>query len=206
MARKNEGATRRGFLGSLGAAAALPLFPTLATHAAPAGEGLDALASIGEAFRSAYLAELARFAESLRPRFESGELRAYRSPVDDPKRIPGTTGWGDECFTRSNSPQYALDRMAGEHFGITMTTTRAPDGSDWYDGDALRAHMILAVSPHAEATGEGANHPCDHACESIGWDLIAYARERGWYTPTEDEFDDPREYLAEQHREAFGEA
>lgn len=96
--------------------------------------------------------------------------------------------------------------MAGEHFGIAMSKTETPDGGLWFDGDGFRAYMILAVSPHAEATGEGAEHPCDHACESVAWDVIAYARERGWYTPAEDENPDPLEYYAEQRREALGAA
>jgi len=193
-----NGTTRRGFLGRLGAAAALAAVPgACAAHGGAAtGSGLDTVTALGEALRAAYLAELARFAEALRPRFASGELRAYRD-VDDRQRIPGTTGWGDECFTHSESPQYLLGRIVGEHFGIEWTEDPTSDGGVRSVGDSALAYAILAASPHADVTGEGADHPCDHACESVAWDVIAYARERGWYAPAEDEHPDPMDEAAE---------
>ncbi len=104
------------------------------------------------AWRAAYLAEVERFAETLRPRFASGELRAERSPEDDQERIPGTTGWGDECFTHDPTPEEVIERLVEEHFGIAVTKTPDAHGGVVFDGDASAAHLILAVSPHSEAT------------------------------------------------------
>jgi hypothetical protein len=137
--------------------------------------------------REAYRAELERFAETLRPRFESGELRAERE--GDYRRIPGTTGWSSDCFTH-DSPRWEIERLAEDYFGVTFTERPMSDGGG-FDGDSARAHLVLAASPHAGFTGEGAEHPCDHARESVAWDVIALARDRGWYVPTPDEFEDP---------------
>jgi hypothetical protein len=168
--------TRRGFLGSLGAVAALPLFPSLATHPAPSGSWTDAVGTHVESFRAAFLAELARFAETLRPQFEAGELRAYR----------------DGDYEKIEAPQRKLERLCEAHFGLEVTERRKKDGGAWIDGDTTRARLILAVSPRADATGEGSDvHPCDHAREAVAWDVIAVARERGWYTSTDDEDPDP---------------
>lgn len=189
MARKNEGTTRRGFLGSLGVAAALPLFPTPATHVGAPGSFTEAVSTHADGFRAAYLAELARFAESLRPRFVAGALRAFRE--NDHRRKPGATGWGDDAYI-NDSPQWEVERLAAEHFGVTFARRTLRNGDEVIDGDSARARLILAVSPHADSTGEGDNvHPCDHARESVGWDVIAYARAQGWYTPTDDETQDP---------------
>lgn len=76
--RQTKEVSRRGFIGTIGAAAAataLPLFPALARQPAPQGNWPGAVSTHADGFRAAYLAELVRFAESLRPRFESGELR-----------------------------------------------------------------------------------------------------------------------------------
>jgi hypothetical protein len=62
-----------------------------------------------------------------------------------------------------------------------------------FDGDAARAYLVLAASPHAEATRNTQLHPGHHAQEAAAWDVIAIARARGWYTPTEDECADPLE-------------
>jgi hypothetical protein len=170
MARNDT--TRRGFLGALGAVAALPLFPALATHASPSGRWADAMTGHGESLRALYLAELARFAESLRPRFQAGELRAYRE--DD-----------------HGSPQWEVERLAAAHFGVKVTERTLANGDTLYLGDEVRARLILAASPRTGVTGEGETVVCNHAREAVGWDVIGYARERGWYTPTADETQDP---------------
>jgi hypothetical protein len=71
---------------------------------------------------------------------------------------------------------YELERLCAAHFG--------------FEGDEARAHLILAASPHAAATGEWMR-PCNHAKEAVAWDVIEIARERGWYTPPKDEAADP---------------
>jgi hypothetical protein len=179
--KRNEGVSRRGFIAACGAAAA--------AVAVPVGVGAGALpksASIGEqasrarrdasetyraAWRVAYLEELEQLADAMRPGFQAGEFYSFR-------------GDGDE-----GGGQRRTENACARHFGLGVT----PD--EWEEGGvgSGTARMILAVSPHADVTGEGSLYPCDHARESVAWDVIAVARERGWYTPTHDECGDPLE-------------
>lgn len=129
--------------------------------------------------RAAYLAEVERFAETLRPRFEAGELRGFRS--------------GDGEMEFEHSPRNMLERLCAAHFG--METTEHPGkrpGWTSIDGDDQGAYLILAVSAFASAVEEAAqgtfyDHPAHHAVEAISWDVLAVATSRGWYQMTEDE-------------------
>ncbi len=151
--------TRRGFLGTLGAAAAAvtaaPIVPA-ALPAAPPGS---------------YLAELERFAQTLEPRFRSGELHAYREGDD-------RSGYRD--------PIFGIQDLCSEHFGLTVKLIRTVNG-ERLRGHHTRAAFVLDASPHTDVTGDGAFTACDHATEAAAWDLVAYAREAGWYVPTADE-------------------
>ena len=190
--------SRRGFLGVAAVGAAATLIPM--QTALPCGRE-EAVGATGwaeakgmlEPFRAAYLAELERFALTLEPRFRSGELRATRSPEDDQKRIPGTTGWGAECFTSGRSPQDEVGDLCAAHFRVEVTTTVDPEdeGRSWFEGDEATAHLILAVSPHGPFIDDGYDHVAYQARDAIAWDVIALARARGWYVPTETEFGDP---------------
>jgi hypothetical protein len=180
----SAGTGRRRFLGACGVigAAALPCAAAGAAILAPSA-GLagwswaDFRTGLIPSLQAAYLAELERFAETLRPRFESGELRAFR---DGDENAAGT------------SPQWEVERLCAVHFGLQVTKSENASGWEQYDGDAATAHAILAASPHAEYTADVVYyHPADHATSSAAWDVIALARARGWYVPTPDECEDP---------------
>jgi hypothetical protein len=170
--------TRRGFLATVGAAAAATTVPKVATAAPSTWTG--AAGFHGAALRAAYLAEIARFAETLRPRFEKGELRAF-ADADD----------GEDHQT---SPHWEVERVVAEHLGLEVE--RIPhewrtEGPQAHRGDMTTAFLVLAASPHAESTADGYHHPCFHAQTAAGWDLIAYARARSWYTLAPGECADP---------------
>lgn len=178
---KTKSVSRRGFLATCGAAAASTTLPSPAFSAPSPAAGKAALV---EGIRSWYAAELERLGEQLRPRFEAGELRAYRD--EDHQRIPGTTGWGDECFT-NGSPQWEIDRLVKAHFGLA--TWRV---GNWIEGDRETAHMILAVSRFGDAVMEcPADHAADHAVDAVTWDVIVMAQARGWYVPSPDDTEPP---------------
>lgn len=190
MAKTTNEVSRRGFIGAIGAAAATAAaaaaaaHPALALGAPTAAVGLrwttaleawpDAVAEMKAAtdaivarFRPAYLAEVRRFAEELRPRFESGELYGYRSEDED--------------------GMDRLENLCAERFGVEVR--QVPDDVRYYVGDEETANMINAVSPsapHWEPESEW-NHPgyCAKAC--IAFDVIAVARALGFYEPTPDE-------------------
>lgn len=110
-------------------------------------------------FRPLYLAEVARFAEALRPQFEAGELRGYREEIDGVDLGRAT-------------PLERLEDMCAEHFGLR--TDHAAEG------------LVISVSPSAAAatlSGAGVRN----AVFACAWDVLAVARARGWYTPTRDE-------------------
>jgi hypothetical protein len=176
MAENKSSVTRRGFLAGCGVVAIAAGLPTPAM-AAPTWASAK---SLSEALRAAYLAEVERLAMALRSRFESGELRGFRSGDDD--------GGGA-------SPHWEVERLAAAWFGLEVARDEDGDsGSVTIDADARAAHLILAASPHAESTdcaGGGWNHVCYHAHSAAAWDVIALARERGWYVPTADESEDP---------------
>jgi hypothetical protein len=158
--------TRRGFLGTLGVAVAASALP-VAGVAAPAGARGTA-APHRAAWRADYLRELEDLAATLRPHFEAGRLHSWRASQDDCPAVR------------------ELERRCGNYFGL-------PDDPDsWEAGVGNEsAWMILAVSPHAASTGDGGAYAVDHAREAVAWDVVAIARERGWYVPAEDENEDP---------------
>jgi len=172
MARENT--TRRAFLLTTGAAAAAAAaLPASARTAPAAADWREALAQL-PALRAAYLAEVGRFAETLRPRFESGELHSYRENDDMAESRAGQ---------RYESPDREIGELFGNYFGI---------GVYGAEGDSEIARVILALSPHADASGVGSDvDPRDHAREAAAWDVIVHARHAGWYEPTEDESLDP---------------
>lgn len=178
MTTNREGTTRRGFMAACGAAAAATALPAVAIgEAAGSGEKLRTppRTALLEAWRALYRVELETLAEQLRPRFEAGQLRAFR---DEDERV----SWDE-------APHGQLEDLAAEYFGLGVKTR--DDGlSVWKDENPVVAHMILAVSPHAACTGGGAEPPA-HAAEAAAWDLIAIARARRWYVPTEEESEDP---------------
>jgi hypothetical protein len=165
--------TRRSFIaaGAVAGAGTLAL-PGAALAGSTPADWRSHLAGL----RTAYLAELERFAEELRPRFEAGELRAGRE---------GDNDWDDPPKNPKPTPQDKVDALVAKRFGLEVIE------GDSLDGDATAAWLILAASPHADPLEDEWQHPCYHAMVAAGWDLIALARERGWYTPTRDEHEDP---------------
>jgi hypothetical protein len=165
---------RRGFLAALGALTAAGALPR-ATAAEPLPANLREAAGSAPcdvyraAWRAAYLEVLEQLAETLRAGFEAGEFYAFR---DAPGR-------GDD------RGRWRVEDACSRYFGLGTN-------GDWEAAAAGTARMLLVASPRADVTGDGGDvHPCDHAGEAVAWDLIALARERGWYTPTADEFADP---------------
>jgi hypothetical protein len=158
---------RRGFLAALGALTAAGALPRAA-----AAEPVRSSAPFDvyrAAWRAAYLEVLEQLAASLRPGFEAGEFYAFRD----------AQGRGDD------RGRWRVEDACSRYFGL------GTDG-DWEAAAGGTAHMLLVASPRADVTGEGGDvHPCDHAGEAVAWDVIAIARERGWYTPTADECEDP---------------
>jgi hypothetical protein len=126
-----------------------------------------------EALRVDYLGKVRALAEELRPRFESGELRGFRSGDGE--------GGSDEPFER-------LDEICRERFGLATTETEPGDGLSYITGDDVAAYTILAVSPMArEITDTDADHACYVAATAVASDVLAVARDRRWYRPTPDE-------------------
>lgn len=177
----DSGTTRRGFIGAIGAAA---VGASLPAGAAPPPAWPNVQAQI-PALRAAYMAEVARLAETLRPRFEAGEIRANRevdfARFDEP---------GVRCTREDleNMPMGRVERIVAEHFGLVVTVTDDADvyGST-FEGDGAAAYLVLACSPNEERVGDSWGHPCYHAQTSAALDLITAARARGMYVPTADE-------------------
>ncbi len=146
---------------------------TRSTWTDTSAEWRRAHAELVAGFRVAYLAELERFAETLRPRFEAGELYGYRDDLTGEERITAAIV---------------------DHFGLVVTETIEPGGGHVYTGDDAIAHLILEASPSAldESLGDSIqsndwHHPALGAREAILFDVLGIARARGWYTPDEDE-------------------
>ncbi len=160
--------TRRSFIATAAAAAVLP-----AGARAALGDWREALAQL-PALRAAYLDEVGRLALTLEPRFRSGELHAYREDDDLAQRKRDV--WYE-------SPEFEIGAAFGRHFRI---------GVNGDEGDPEIARVLLALSPHAHATGDGSDvDPRDHAREAGAWDVIVHARRAGWYVPTPDETTGP---------------
>lgn len=121
-----------------------------------------------EAIRAAYLQELERFAATLRPRFESGELRGFRNgagPHDD----------GDMDLKRA--PVDVLTDLCAAHFGLDLEAD---------EQGYSNAYLIRLVSPNEYDT-EDDQPICGQAAIAVTYDVLSIARERRWYTPTPDE-------------------
>ncbi len=119
----------------------------------------------------AYAVEIEALAEELRPRFESGELRACTENELESGRV------------RAASPQWQIEEVVRERFGLQVKTTQN-DGLEFTDSDGVTAHVVLAVSPSAAPLdAEGSCHLVDWAVSAAGWDVVLYARAKGWSKP-----------------------
>jgi hypothetical protein len=185
---KDNVTSRRGFMAAMGFAAA-----ATAVRASPV-PGRTSWAGIGgaiEALRAAYLAEVERFALELESRFRAGELRAEDEAIDVYDYDSPET-WHERC------PQAKLERLVAQRFGLEVKKTtyvsRCGDSEHEYetfDGDTAAAYLILAVSPHGDAVGSESYHPAYDARSCVVWDVIALARARRWYVPSDTECGDP---------------
>jgi hypothetical protein len=152
----DSGTTRRGFIGAIGAAAAASALP------APAlGAAREWGVAVGRvpALRAAYLAEVERLAETLRPRFESGELHGWNSPSD-----PADS---------SNHPTMRLEDELAEYvcdFPSAYLVLACSPAETGIDGG-----ICLADAQSA-------------ARECLVTDVFRAARERGWWRPGADEY------------------
>jgi hypothetical protein len=181
MENGTSNVSRRGFLAAIGAAGALPLFPALAQQPGP-GRWAEAADINVAALRAAYHAEIARLSATLRPRFESGELRAYRDG-DDEGVFRGTGA--------ADSPHWEVERICAKHFGLEVKRDVLDNGDEVFQGDGGAAYLVLAASPRAECTEDAFYHACHHAQTAAAWDVIMYARSARWYTPAANETEDP---------------
>lgn len=130
--------------------------------------------------RPLYLAEVARFAETLRPDFEAGRLYGYRG--------------GDNGTSIESTPIGRLEELCAEHFGIQVDDEERDGNAYQVERDFMTARMILAVSPSADgASDPGAEAESFNAQFAAAWDVLAVARARGWYKPTPDESPDVEE-------------
>jgi hypothetical protein len=166
-----NGTTRRGFIAAIGVASAAGMLPAQAQASSPTvwGSARAMLPSL----TGAYLAEVARFTESIRDQLLAGELRANTS--DD-----WESGYEETPFIR-------LENAGAEHFGVAVKRTRTPDGWETLEGDERAAHLVLLASPSTEATDDSANHACYQAAEAIVRDVLACARRHGWTGPAEED-------------------
>lgn len=108
-------------------------------------------------FRPLYLVELERFAETLRPRFEAGELYGYRD---------------DEAGREQ------LDGAIEAHFGLEV-----PDG----DEATAHLILAVSPSASDEELADNIqssdwSHVACAAREAVLCDVLGVARARGWYT------------------------
>jgi hypothetical protein len=90
---------------------------------------------------------------------------------------------------------YRLEKAVAKRLGIEVKTIEDADGGRSFHGDAEAAYLVLALSPHTEATDTTGQldcpHPGYHATEAATWDVIAVARARGMYVPGPTEYEDP---------------
>lgn len=131
-----------------------------------------------KSLRAAYLAEVTRFAESLRGRFESGELRAL---VDR------------DLERRGYVPMHELERLVTAHFGLQIEKLEDCPKPGWttLNGDEDSAHLVLAASASSDAVQNGSDNIFLWATDAATWDVIRIARARGWYEPLPGECEDP---------------
>jgi hypothetical protein len=116
--------TRRGFLAGIAATAAATALPTSTEALTRAPAAWNALRSAFPGMRAAYLTEIERFAETLRPRFEAGELYGYR---------------GEDAGDGYADGMDATEAAVREHFGLNVSEeTRG--GWVWAVGGTRRPH------------------------------------------------------------------
>jgi hypothetical protein len=201
VAETKNTVSRRGFIGKLGAAVAVTVLPgaafspgpdrPAAVPTIPAQSWAKTLESWEAAvkgahvpaFRAAYVAEVERFAETLRPRFESGELRGFTD--EDLEHEGEDREW--------KAPQWVLADLCVEHFKIE-------------DMDPITVRLLVEASPHGEATSQEDWHEdCDWFRVACCWDVLAVAQARGMYVPSADEEPDPlsEDWCACGHRAAW---
>lgn len=187
MAKGNDtvtGLTRRGFLAGCSVAAAAATLPTGAVAATTGSAGfaagtwpeavrswpaaVEAMKAQTEAvvaqFRPAYLSEVERLAEELRPRFEAGDLRSALGDTDEDKE--------QEARDR-------IETLCVERFGLQVKQ----HGYEEPEGDDALGKMVCAVSPSAplwEVDDGEWNHPCYAARACAGSDVLAIVRREGW--------------------------
>jgi len=121
--------------------------------------------------RAVYQAEIGALAGELRPRFESGELRGC------------TEDEIEEGQLVAMSPQWRIEEAVRQLFDLEVKTT-LEDGSEFSEGDAATAHVVLAASPSADLlNADGWRHVADWAVSAAGWDVLLHARAMGWSRP-----------------------
>jgi len=167
--------SRRRFIGALAAATAATALPTPASARSTGEPSWGACRGGLAEFRRAYLAEVERFAEELRPRFGGGKLRG----MTDEEMEDGQSG--------RTSPYFKLEALCAARFGCAVTR----DAAGQLLGDVEASHLVLAFSPHAEIVGDNWEHPGYHATTAVTWDVLEVARERGMYVPLPTEEEDP---------------
>lgn len=104
--------------------------------------------------RAAWDREIAALAESLRPRFEKGELHGYRISDHDRYKV---------------SPHEKVERACEKWFSSSC---------GW-----ANSMLALAASPRAEATDDNFRNPFHHVYTAAAYDVLAYARAHRWYRP-----------------------
>lgn len=107
------------------------------------------------------------FAETLRARFEVGELYGFRGDDD-------------------HSGEERLEAAIEVYFGLAVTQ----GGTPFYAGDAFSARAIIELSPAADLIGRDElveyNHPALAARECIVWDVLALARQVSALVPADE--------------------
>lgn len=158
--KAKQGVSRRGFIAACGAAVASTTVP----RAAQAGTltGWASAKRMAAALVAAYLAEVERFTEELRPRFESGEVGAWDG--------------------NDTGPTDRLEELCAERFGLQVTKI---GWGEYEGGDLEQALLILFVSPSSDSVDRGANwaHECLAAAAAVATDVLASARRCGWVPP-----------------------
>ncbi len=123
--------------------------------------------------RRAYLAEVERFAETLRPRFESGELRGITDA---------------EFEAGGDSPLFRLEALCGRHFGLESKDGELVETHETFQ----TAYLIRSVSPGEVAT-EDAQPVVGQAIIALTHHVLALAKARGWWHPQPGEMPTPYE-------------
>ena len=109
-------------------------------------------ASLG-ALRRLYLAEVERFADELRPRFLSGELRGFWTGDGD-----AAAGWEPG----RQVPLYRLEHLCARRFGRTG------------------ALGLLAAACSTRVNWDCADEPRQIGGDAAAQDVLAVARRKGW--------------------------